>query len=89
MEELALAACCRGSGGGGLPSQRDPGCFIQATAGCFLVLGAGRTAGRGAVGGRGGAQPVALLGGDAGGADLVPFPGQAGLAAVLAGQHGD
>jgi hypothetical protein len=30
-----------------------------------------------------------LLGSQAGGADLVPFPGQAGLAAFLAGQHGD
>ena len=88
MEELALAACCRGSGGD-LPSQRDPGCFVQATAGCFLVLGTGRAAGGGAVGRCGRAQPVALLGGDAGGADVVPFPGQAGLTAVLAGQHGN
>ena len=87
-EELVLAARGRG-GGGDLPSQRDPGGFVQAAAGGLLVLGAGRTAGRGAVGGRGGAQPVPLLGGEAGGADLVPFPGQAGFAAVLAGQHGD
>ena len=87
-EELLLAV--RGCGGGGdLPPQRDPGCFVQAATGGLLILGAGRAAGRGAVGGRGGAQPVPLLGGDAGGADLVPFPGQAGLAAVLAGQHGD
>ena len=83
-----LAARCRRSGGG-LPPQRDPRGLLQAAAGGLLVLRAARTAGRGAVGGRGGAQPVALLGGQAGGADLVPFPGQAGLAAVLAGQHGD
>ena len=87
-EELLLAARGRGSGGD-LPPQRDPGCFVQAAAGGLLVLRAGRAAGRGAVGGRGGAQPVPLLGGQAGGADLVPFPGQAGLAAVLAGQHRD
>jgi hypothetical protein len=61
MEELALAACRRGSGDD-LPSQRDPGCFVQPTAGCLLVLGAGRAAGGGAVGRCGRAQPVALLG---------------------------
>src|ERR1039458_7539940 len=78
----------RGGGGGHLPSQRDPRGLVQATAGGLLVLGAGRPAGRGAVGGGGGAQPVALLSGQAGGADLDPFPGQAGLSALLAGQHG-
>ena len=55
----------------------------------FSDLGAGRPAGRGAVGRGGGAQPVALLGGQARGADLVPFPGQARFAAVLPGQHGN
>ena len=63
-----------GGGGGDLPAQRDPGCLVQAAAGGLLVLGAGRAAGRGAVGRGGGAQPVALLGGQAGVADLVPFP---------------
>ena len=87
-EELLLAPS-RGGSRGDLPPQRDPGCFVQAAAGGLLVLGTGRPASRGAVGGRGGAQPVALLGGEAGGADLVPLPRQAGLAAVLAGQHRD
>ena len=49
-EELVLAV--RGSGGGGhLPSQRDPRGLLQTTAGGLLVLGAGRAAGRGTVGG--------------------------------------
>ena len=55
----------------------------------FSFSRTGRPASRGAVGGCGRAQPVPLLSGQAGGADLVPLPGQAGLAAVLAGQHRD
>src|SRR5207244_10681944 len=52
--ELVLAA--RGGGGGGhLPSQREPRGLVQAAAGGLLVLSAGWPAGRGAVGGGGGA----------------------------------
>ena len=85
-EELVLAVR-RCGGGGDLPPQRDTGSLVEAAAGGLLVLRAGRTASRSAVGGRGRPQSVALLGSQAGGADLVPFPRQAGLAAVLPRQH--
>ena len=53
----------------------------------FGGLGAGGTAGRGPVGGRGGLQPVAFLGGQARRPHVAPLVGQADTAAVLAGQH--
>ena len=85
-EELLLAAR-PGSGGGDMAAQRDPRGFIQATAGGFAGLGPGGAPGRGPVGGRGGLQPVAFLGGQARIPHLAPFVGQADPAAVLPGQH--
>jgi hypothetical protein len=68
-------------------AQGEPGWLAPVLAFGFAGLGAGGAAGRGAVGRGGRAKPVPLFGGEAGGADLVPFPGQAGFAAVLAGQY--
>ena len=85
-EELLIAAGA-GRRGGDLAAQRDARRLVQAAAGGLLGLGAGRAAGRGAVPGRGGLQPVAFLGGQARLPDAQLLEVQPPAAAVLAGQH--
>ena len=70
-----------------MAAQREPGWLAAPVAGGFAGLGAGRAAGRGAVGRGGGPQPVPLLGGQAGIADPVPLVHDARTDPVLAGQH--
>jgi hypothetical protein len=72
-----------------MSAPREAGCFAQAAPGGFLVLPACRRPGRGPVGRGSGAQPIALLSGQAGVADPVPLIVHAGPGPVLAGEHRD
>ena len=69
--------------------ERDPGRFGASLAARLLLLRAGRTAARGAVGRGGAPQPVPFLGGLAGLADPVVVVPELGSCAVLAGQRPD
>jgi hypothetical protein len=87
-EEFRLAggACC---GGADRPPERHPRRFGSAVPAGLLVLCAGWATGGCPVAGSSAPQPVPFLRGPAGLADPVPLVRQAGLAAVLAGQHRD
>ena len=83
-----LLRVCRGGGGGRhVAPQRDARRLAEPAPCRLLSLRASRAPVRGAVGRRGGPEPVALLGSGAGVADPVAGVPGADPGAVLAGQH--